>query len=446
MLPAFVATWLSSPDQSEKGPSAMDADVPVATPIVPELDGVLPTLVASTPTHASDRRVLSALCIGTFLASVVFVAPAPFFPVMARDLGVGVPLLGQIIAAMLLLSALLGLIAGPLADRYGHRLLIVLGLLATAVCLLLFGLAPMFPVLFAAALAGGLADAAVLGPALAVAGTYFAGSAARRALGWTTACMAGSAIVGVPVLTALGSVVGWRAAFVAAGIGAVGAAWLGATWLPHDARPSEGRLRLQAVQDAYAPLLHHGPTLRLYAVSVLRAVCWYGLLTYFGAFLSQKLGLSTSQVGLAYMLGGGGYFLGSLVAGGPLGRIPPRSLLVGGNVVMALLMGLAFSAVLGPIGTVAVLPFAALAGAFGWVAIASLLTAESPAGAGTTMTLHGSLFNLGAAAGGAIGGLLLAFAGYGALAIGLPIFGLGSALLAWWPGRRSFQSPVERTV
>jgi predicted MFS family arabinose efflux permease len=105
---------------------------------------------------------------------------------------------------------------------------------------------------------------------------------------------------------------------------------------------------------------------------------------------------------------------------------------------MALLMGLAFSAVLGPIGTVALLPFAACAGAFGWVAIASLLTAESPAGAGTTMTLHGSLFNLGAAAGGAIGGLLLALAGYGALAIGLPVFGLGSALLAWWPARRVF--------
>jgi predicted MFS family arabinose efflux permease len=146
--------------------------------------------------------------------------------------------------------------------------------------------------------------------------------------------------------------------------------------------------------------------------------------------------LSTSQVGLAYMLGGAGYFLGSLVAGGPLSWIPPRPLLVGGNVVMALLMGLAFSAVLGPLGTVAVLPLAGFAGAFGWVAIASLLTTESPAGPGTTMTLHGSLFNLGAAAGGSIGGLLLAFAGYGALVIGLPIFGLGSALLAWWPVRR----------
>jgi len=44
-----------------------------------------------------------------------------------------------------------------------------------------------------------------------------------------------------------------------------------------------------------------------------------------------------------------------------------------------------------------------------------LLTANDPAGAGTTMTLHGSSFNTGTAVGGAIGGLLLALAGYGAL-------------------------------
>ncbi len=283
------------------------------------------------------------------------------------------------------------------------------------------------------------------GPSLAVAGTYFAGAEARRALGWATACMAGSAIVGVPVLTAVATLTGWRLAFIAAGGAVIGAVWLGAAWLPRDARVPEGRLRSETLLAAYRPLLRHGPTLRLYGVAVLRAICWFGLLTYFGAFLAEELALSTGQVGLAYMLGGSGYFLGSVLSGGPLGVVPPRTLLVAGNVAMALLMGLAFSAILGPIGTVAMLPLAGFAGAFGWVAVAALLTADSPAGAGTTMTLHGSLFNLGAAAGGAIGGLLLALAGYGALAIGLPIFGLGSALLAWWPGRRAILSPVERT-
>ena len=402
-------------------------------------------LVSRTGTthSAADRRVLPALCLGMFVAMLTFVAPAPFFPVMARDLGIGVPLLGQVVAAMLLVSAAIGLVAGPLADRYGHRRLILLGLVSAAICLLLFGLARNFAVLLAGALAGGLANAAVLGPSLAVAGTYFAGAEARRALGWATACMAGSAIVGVPALTAVATFTGWRLAFIAAGGAVIGAAWLGAAWLPRDARSPQGRLRPETLLAAYRPLLRHGPTLRLYGVAVLRAICWFGLLTYFGAFLAEELALSTGQVGLAYMIGGGGYFLGSVLSGGPLRLVPPRTLLVAGNLAMALLMGLAFSALLGPLGTVAMLPLAGFAGALGWVAVAALLTADSPAGAGTTMTLHGSLFNLGAAAGGAIGGLLLALAGYGALAIGLPIFGLGSALLAWWPARRVFPA-LER--
>ena len=409
---------------------------------LPEADLVPPP---GTPRVAADRRVLPALCLGMFVALLTFVAPAPFFPVMSRDLDVSVPLLGQVVAAMLLVSAAIGLVAGPLADAYGHRRLILLGLVSAAICLFAFGLAPTFPVLLVGALAGGLANAAVSGPSLAVAGTYFAGAEARRALGWATACMAGSAIVGVPVLTAVATLTGWRLAFLAAGGAVIGAVLLGAAWLPRDARVPEGRLRSETLLAAYRPLLRHRPTLRLYGVAVLRAICWFGLLTYFGAFLAEELALSTGLVGLAYMLGGSGYFLGSVLSGGPLGVVPPRTLLVAGNIAMALLMGLAFSAILGPIGTVVMLPLAGFAGAFGWVAVAALLTAHSPAGAGTTMTLHGSLFNLGAAAGGAIGGLLLALAGYGALAIGLPIFGLGSALLAWWPERREILSPVERT-
>src|ERR687890_661529 len=135
------------------------------------------------PLVAADRRVLPALCLGMFVALLTFVAPAPFFPVMARDLDVGVPLLGQVVAAMLLVSAAIGLVAGPLADAYGHRRLILLGLVSAAICLFAFGLAPTFPVLLVGALAGGLGNAAVLGPSLAVSGPYFARAEGRRGLG-----------------------------------------------------------------------------------------------------------------------------------------------------------------------------------------------------------------------------------------------------------------------
>ena len=236
---------------------------------------------------------------------------------MARDLGVGVPLLGQVVAAMLLVSAAIGLVAGPLADRYGHRRVILLGLVWAAICLLLFGLARNFAVLLAGALAGGLANAAVLGPSLAVAGTYFAGDR-RRAGRWGGRPPAWRArrSWACRLLTAVATVTGWRLAFVAAGARRDRSGLVGSRLAARDARRPGGRLRAETLLAAYRPLLRHGPTLRLYGVAVLRAICWFGMLTYFGAFLAERARRwDTGQVGLAYMLGGGGYFLGSAALG-----------------------------------------------------------------------------------------------------------------------------------
>ncbi len=107
-----------------------------------------------------------------------------------------------------------------------------------------------------------------------------------------------------------------------------------AAWLPEDRRRPADRLRLQTILDAYRPLMHDLSMRSLYACTVLRSTCWLGLLTYFGALLRDRFGLSMSEVGLVYMLGGSGYLLGSLVAGGPFARLPARPLVAISNVTM----------------------------------------------------------------------------------------------------------------
>ena len=159
-------------------------------------------------TTAPGRLVLPALGLGSFITTLMFAAPAPFLPDISHDLDVGVPLLGQVTAAMLILGAPLGLVAGPIADRYGSRRLIVLGLTGTTACLLIFGLAPIFPVLFLASVAGAVSEATVPGLSLAIAGTRFTGPASRRAIGWTVGVIAGAPIVGVSILTTIGGVAG----------------------------------------------------------------------------------------------------------------------------------------------------------------------------------------------------------------------------------------------
>jgi DHA1 family inner membrane transport protein len=414
-------------------PYVMDADVPAVSALAPDIDDVVAAQIALVPTGAFGLRVLVALGFGTFVTALLFIVPTPFFPLMARDLQVSVPFLGQVMTAMLLLSALFSLVVGPLADRSGHRLLILIGLVAAAVCLLVFGLAPVFPLLLIASVAGAVATAAVLGPSLAIASTAFDSTSARRAVSWTSAAQAGSAIVGVPVLTAIGAAAGWRVAFAVPGLVAVAVVALALLWLPHDGQRAADPLRLSAILAPYPPLLRNGTMRRLYGATTLGAVCWFGLLTYLGAFLVEALGMSPGQVGLVYMGGGTGYFLGSLAVGGPLARVPARTLVVGGYIATAFLMALAFSARLGTTGSAVLIAGAALAMGLEVVGMIALLTAETPSGAATTLTLNAAVFNLGAAGGGAIGGVLIALSGYDALAVGLPLFAVAAALLSWQP-------------
>lgn len=387
-----------------------------------------PTAIA-----APGRMVLPALCLGSFITTLAFVAPAPFLPAMSDDLGVGVALLGQITTAMMVLSGVLALVVGPLADRYGARRFILAGLAATAVALFDFGLAPVFAALFIASIAGAVAEATVPGLSLAIAGSRFSGPDARRALGWTVGALASAPIIGVPLLTTVGDLAGWRAAFLLAGFAAAACVVLVAFWLPADTPARSDSPRWEGILDAYRPLLNDGGMRRLYACTLTRSLCWLGLLTYYGAMLEEQYDMGTGQIGLVYMLGGSGYFAGSLAAGGPLARVPTRSMVAIGTVVMAILMSAPFAGTMPTAAAVALLPVAAFAGAVGWVGLTALLTAETPAGAGTTMVFNSALFNLGAASGAGLGGLLLATGGFTAVAFGLPAFGIAAALLAWAP-------------
>jgi predicted MFS family arabinose efflux permease len=384
------------------------------------------------PTTASSR-VQILLCLSAFLAALNFFAPTPFYPQMARDLQTTVPLLGQVVTLMALISAGLGLLAGPLADRYGFRWPLVAGLLAIAVGLLGSGLAPTYPVLLGLGVVMGFGDALAYSLPFAIAATYFSGLAQRRAIAWTTGALSMAPIIGVPLLTAVGGLTHWRVALAAAGAAAAAVAWFVAAVLPADRLHPSSRLRVGELLAAYTPLLQHPPSLRFLGVSALRGLWWVGLLTYMGAFLGTVVGFSPQHVGLVYALAGGAYTAGSIAAGSLLGGLSPRLVVAVSSVIGGVLVCPMF---LYPVPWV-VLPLllvASVAAAISSVSVVALLADESPAGAGTTMVLNGSVLNLGTAGGAVLGGTLIAFGGYAALGIGLPLFALVAAALAWWPG------------
>ena len=322
---------------------------------------------------------------------------------------------------------------------------LAVGLLAIAVGLLGTGLAPTYPVLLGLGVVMGFGDALAYSLPFAIAATYFSGPDQRRAIAWTIGALSTAPIIGVPLLTAVGGLTSWRVALAAAGVTALGVAWLVAAVLPADRMHPSSRLRVKELLAAYTPLLQHPPSLRFLGVSALRGIWWIGLLTYLGAFLGTVVGLSPQHVGLVYALAGGAYTAGSIAAGSHLGGVSPRLVVAASSVIGGVLVAPMF---LFPVPWI-VLPLllvTSLAAAICSVSVVALLADESPAGAGTTMVLNGSVLNLGTAGGAVLGGALIAFGGYVALGIGLPLFALVAAALAWWPGSREVGTTPTRTT
>jgi len=380
----------------------------------------------------SDPRLSAVLCLAIFLAALNVFAATPFYPQMAHDLQTTVPLLGQIVTLLALLSAGLGLVVGPLADRSGYRRPLVIGVLAIGLALLGTGLAPAYPVLLGLSLLMGLGDALVYGLAFAFAAAHFPGAAQRRLMSWMVAAISLAPIIGVPLLGALGGITTWRVALILGGLATILSAWVVAATVPPDARQHDTPLRLSTFLQAYAPIMGHPVSLRWFAVSALRATWWYGLLVYLGAFLAVTFGLQATAISLVYPLVGGAFAVGSLMAGGRLGARWPRITIAAASLAGGLLMGLMLRSP--DLRLVLVLlPLLALAAAFWGVGAVAQLATESPAEAGTTMVLNSSLLNLGAAGGAVLGGVLISVGSYAALGIGLTVVAMVASFLAWWP-------------
>jgi DHA1 family inner membrane transport protein len=356
----------------------------------------------------------------------------PFYPDVSSDLDVSVSVLGQIVTFMVLLSGVLGLVLGPLVDRYGFRRPLLVGISCVAANLIGAGLAPAFPVLLGLSLVGGLGDALVFGVPFAVAGTIFAEGERKRAFSWLTGAMSLGVIVGVPLLTFIGSASSWRLALIACGLTVVAVALFAGRTMPGDGQTTRTPWSFRQFRAAYAPVLHDPPTVRLLSATAIRSICWLGFLTYLGALLDAEYGLSTRQIGLVYTVGATGFAVGCSIAGRWIG--PTRMRLAVG--IACLLSAVAIAAAVNASQVwqaVALITVFSMASAVVGIGVSYLISTTTPGEQGTTMLLNSSVINFGTAVGAAFGGGLIAVGGYRLLGVGLSFFAMIGAILILWP-------------
>jgi DHA1 family inner membrane transport protein len=281
-------------------------------------------------------------------------------------------------------------------------------------------LAPGYFWLIGARVLTAFCHAAFFGIAATLAADLVPPDRRGRAVALVFAGLTVANILGVPGGTALGNALGWRATFLSVAVIGVAAICLIAALLPRSGAAQRSDLSAEFAAVARPSVL------AAMTLTVLTSASLFAVFSFIAPILGEVTGLDSGAIAGALMLFGVGMTLGGLV-GGRLADWRPGPALLGSIAVLIVVMScFALATAVAPV---------ALVMTFAWgVAIFALAPAlqmrvmAAAAGAPTlASTLNQAAFNLGNAAGAAIGAASLA---YGVDYAELPWVGVAIAVLA----------------
>lgn len=325
------------------------------------------------------------------------------------------------------------LIAATLARFPRNRLLIgfaaffTFGSVASA-------LAPTFELTLVARFIAGLPHGAYFGIAALVAASLMGEGRRGRGVAFVLSGLTIANVVGVPLITWLGQVAGWRASYLVVAAIFLATTILVAIFLP--AQPGDPEASFRRELGA----LRRGQVWLALLIGSVGFGGFFAVYSYVAPLVTDVAGLSEGFVPWALVLFGIGMTVGNLIGG----RLADR-----GAIRAVLRLFPPFIVVLVLLGLTAQWPVALAAGVF---LVGALSAALSPAiqtrlmdVAGDSQTfaaaINHSALNIGNSLGAALGaGVIAAGWGYTAptwVGAGLAVLGLGLAGLSWWGGRRS---------
>jgi DHA1 family bicyclomycin/chloramphenicol resistance-like MFS transporter len=376
---------------------------------------------------------LFTLIVVTGLAAWVMNAYLPSMPSIAREFGAPYAQVQLIVSGYLAANAVLQIIAGPLSDRFGRRIVLIWSLvifcLATLGCLLAPGIVSFlfFRTCQAAAVAGIVLSRAVIGD-------IAHRDRAASMIGYVTTGMAVLPLIGPIIGGVLDEAFGWRANFQLTL--ALGLLVLALIWFDH------GETNLNPTPSALAQF-------RAYPELVGSQTFWAFALTAgfasgaFFAFLgavpfvaSELLGIGPGAMGFYMALVAVGYMAGSFIVGRWSKRTGGPAMMIAGGLLLTLCCLIAIALTL--MGSRSP---AALFGAFSLMGLGNGLTlANAYAGmvvrphlAGSASGLGGALvIGMGAGLSALTGAIISTESGIWPLVLVMSLCAALSLLTTWW--------------
>lgn len=220
----------------------------------------------------------------------------PFAPALSR--GLGVPLTA--ITSLIAISQATGLLSpffGPLSDRWGYRVMMLLGLGTLAVGMIAGGLLPFYGVILLALFLAGLGKS-LFDPALqAYVGERVPYQRRGMVIGVIEFAWAGSSLVGIPLAGWLIEQWGWQAPFLfLGGLSLLSTVALG--WLIPAAGPHPTQTKTTNVKQAWQQLLGSPAAVGGLGFGFFVSLANDNLFVVLGLWL-ESFGLSLTAIGLA---------------------------------------------------------------------------------------------------------------------------------------------------
>jgi predicted MFS family arabinose efflux permease len=231
---------------------------------------------------------------------------------LAKEFRTSVAMTGQLISAMAFTWAMTALMAGPLSDIYGRRLIILVGLTLMVIGTLSSALAWNFISLLAFRFLSGIGAAMIPPNCLATVTDIFPPEQRGKALGWVTSALGLGTAFGIPAVALLTDIGGWRLPFYFIGVLLIllwGILWV---WFP----------RNQSRTGSRTTFLSHfrevgSKTKFWYALTAngLQVMAFMGLFGYLAVYLMQVYRMSAGETALPLTLAGIGVIAGTIIGG-----------------------------------------------------------------------------------------------------------------------------------
>lgn len=265
--------------------------------------------------------ILFALWLMVFSASSQVIIISPILPRIGEELHVAESLLGWLVTSYAVFLSIFALIIGPISDKFGRRLVLLLGCASMACALALHAAANTFTMLLIVRALAGAAGGMLSGAAVSFVGDYFPYNRRGWANGWVMSGVAFGQIVGIPMGIVLADAYGFKISFLIFAGTMLLATLLVWLYIPQpDIYRDKEKLTAKRAIKNYGELLRRPVVLAASAAYFLMFFAIGLYLIYLPIWLETTLGVSGKEIATMFLFGG----ITNIIAGPLAGRFSDK--------------------------------------------------------------------------------------------------------------------------